>query len=178
MENNNGSRDATRPVFDVVDDIVGLQPGDALYETRHAREKVVSATQASYELFFDPAMPGIPLHERLLVALHASQLSQSNAMAGHYRKVLAGLAVDPAALAAVEAGDLSKVPGTGLRAMLVFTQTLITRPIEGDEAALKQLQAAGLSTPDVVTLAQLVAFLSYQIRLVAGLAAMKASESQ
>ena len=41
---------------------------------------------------------------------------------------------------------------------------------------MKTLPAAGVSTPAVVTLSQLIAFLSYQTRLVAGLVAMKAAE--
>ncbi|MGD7513504.1 hypothetical protein ACQCQE_25270, partial [Ralstonia pseudosolanacearum] len=47
------------------------------------------------------------------------------------------------------------------------------RPIDGDRDALLRLPAAGLATPDVVTLSQLIAFLSYQTRLVAGLRALR-----
>ena len=45
-------------------------------------------------------------------------------------------------------------------------------------SALLALPAAGISTPAVVALSQLIAFLSYQVRLVAGLKAMKASEEE
>ena len=62
--------------------------------------------------------------------------------------------------------------------MLEFTRKLIENPVEGDEAALKTLPAAGVSTPAVVTLSQLIAFLSYQTRLVAGLVAMKDLEAE
>ncbi|WP_080564255.1 peroxidase-related enzyme, partial [Achromobacter xylosoxidans] len=65
-----------------------------------------------------------------------------------------------------------------LAAILEFTRKLIEKPVEGDEAALKTLPAAGVSTPAVVTLSQLVAFLSYQVRLVAGLQAMLALEAK
>jgi uncharacterized protein YciW len=37
-----------------------------------------------------------------------------------------------------------------------------------------QLQAAGLSDKDVVTLGQLIAYLNYQVRLLAGLRALGA----
>lgn len=163
---------------DVVDAIVGLRPTDALYATRHARHKVSSATQASYELFFDPAATGISLTERLLVAWHACLLSGAADLAQHYREALDAHEVDSGVLDAIQANSLEQLSATRLKAMLVFAGKLITRPIEGDEAALKALQAAGMTTPDVVTLAQLVAFLSYQVRLVAGLAAMKALESK
>ena len=183
---------------DVIDAIVGLQASDPLHATRHARKKVVDATQASYDLFFRPGDvrpgdvrpghvrpgrvrpgdAGLPLAERLLVALHASLLSGSDALARHYRAALAEAGADPQALAAVEAGCEADLPATRLREMLLFTRKLILRPVEGDEAALRRLKDAGMATPDIVTLAQLVAFLSYQIRLAAGLAAMKAWGSQ
>jgi uncharacterized protein YciW len=60
--------------------------------------------------------------------------------------------------------------------MLSFTQTLITKPINADKNALSALPKAGLSTPEVVTLAQLISFVSYQVRLAAGLRAMKELE--
>ena len=43
----------------------------------------------------------------------------------------------------------------------------------GDQALLHTLPAAGLSTPAVVALAQWIAFLSYQARLVSGLQALQ-----
>jgi len=161
---------------DLIDTLVGLTPGDALYATRHARAKVVNATQASQELFFAPEGDSIPLEDRLMVALHASLLSRSEPLAAHYRQALDEAQPDAQALAAIERGDISGLPDTRLKAMLAFTETLIMRPIEGDRNALQRLQAAGIATPDIVTLAQLIAYLSYQIRVVAGLKAMKALE--
>ncbi len=162
---------------DAVDAIVGLTPADPLYGVRHARHKVVDATQGSYELFFDPSSQGLPIQERLLVAWHASLLSRSGALARHYRDALADRNVEARVMAAIESGRVDGLPPSRLRAMLIFTQKLILKPVDGDKAALEQLRDAGMATADIVTLAQLVAFLSYQIRLVAGLSAMKALES-
>ena len=61
--------------------------------------------------------------------------------------------------------------------MLGFTAKLIARPIEGDRAAVDALVRVGLTTPAIVALGQLIAFLSYQVRLVAGLQAMAAAGS-
>ena len=55
---------------------------------------------------------------------------------------------------------------------LNFTRTLIESPVHGDQAALQALQDVGLSTEEIVVLAQLVAFMSYQVRLAAGLGAL------
>lgn len=159
---------------DLVDSIVGLSPGEPTHALRHKREKVVVATQGSYDALFDPDLEGLSLAERLLVAVYACRLTPSPALLAHYRSRLDSVAVDSAARHAAEAGDPASVSDARLRAILGFTRTLIERPIDGDRAALQQLPAAGLSTPAAVALAQLIAFLSYQTRMVAGLAALAA----
>jgi len=162
---------------DVVDQLAGLVPGSATHALRHARAKVVDATQGSYTGLFDPALPGLTLAERLLVALYAARLTPNAELVAHYRARLQQAGADAALVQAVAEGDASAAADGRLAAMLVFTRKLIEDPVEGDAAALRTLPAAGLSTPEVVTLAQLVAFLSYQVRLVAGLKALKALQA-
>lgn len=162
---------------DLVDRLIGLAPGAKTYEVRHFREKVAAATQGSYDALFDPALPGLSLAERLLVALYATRITPSPLLAAHYRKRVADAGATPADIAVAESGKPADAATPRLAAILEFTRKLIEKPVEGDEAALKTLPAAGVSTPAVVTLSQLVAFLSYQVRLVAGLEAMKALEA-
>ncbi|WP_083384060.1 MULTISPECIES: CMD domain protein [unclassified Cupriavidus] len=169
------SQDNASP--DLVDHLAGLEAGSATHTLRHARAKVVEATQGSYAGLFDPALPGLTLPERLLVALYAARLTPSAELAAHYRARLQQAGAEPKLVQAVAEGDAeatAQAASGRLGAMLAFTRKLIERPVEGDAAALRALPAAGLSTPEVVTLAQLIAFLSYQVRLVAGLKAMKA----
>ncbi|WP_088141065.1 CMD domain protein [Achromobacter xylosoxidans] len=161
---------------DLVDRLIGLAPGAKTYEVRHFREKVAAATQGSYDALFDPALPGLSLAERLLVALYATRITPSPLLAAHYRTRLTDAGATPADIVVAESGKPSDAATPRLAAILEFTRKLIEKPVEGDEAALKTLPAAGVSTPAVVTLSQLVAFLSYQVRLVAGLEAMKALE--
>ena len=161
------------PAQDVVDQVAGLNDGSATHALRHAREKVATATQGSYDALFGPALPGLTLGERLLVALYACRLTPAPELAEHYRARLADTPVDANALQAVEHGDVDTLADPRLHAILTFTRTLIERPIEGDRDALLRLPAGGLATADVVTLAQLIAFLSYQTRLVAGLRALR-----
>ena len=164
---------------DLIDHIVGLQPGQPLHTLRHQRAKVVAATQASYNALFDAALPGISLPHRLLVALYACRLSRSGKLATHYHQQLQLLGTDAATLYAIDNTidnpQTTPITEPTLHAALAFTRTLISNPIEGDKAALHKLTAAGLSTPAVVALAQLIAFLSYQLRVVAGLEAMQAA---
>jgi uncharacterized peroxidase-related enzyme len=158
---------------DVVDAAVPLAEGDPLYGLRRERQKIVDATQASYIAMFSPAVAGVSVVERLLVALHACELSKASELAGHYRQRLE-LAGAGAALVSA-AGSATGGTATADRrvsALLAFTAKLVERPIEGDRAAVQSLASAGLSASDIVAVAQLIAFVSYQLRLVAGLQAL------
>ena len=163
---------------DLVDQLVGLTPGSQTFDVRHKRDKVAAATQGSYDALFDPALPGLSLADRLLVALYATRITPSPLLAAHYRARAVEAGAAAADIAVAESGKPADDANPQLAAVLEFTRKLIEKPVEGDEAALKTLPAAGVSTPAVVTLSQLIAFLSYQTRLVAGLVAMKAAEGQ
>ena len=164
------------PANDLVDRLAGLTPGSKTYETRHQRVKVAAATQGSYDLLCAPGLPGLSLVERLLVALYASRLTPSKELAAHYREQLTAAGAELSLIELAEHAEPSNAPTPRLAAILAFTRKLIEKPVEGDREALLTLPQAGLTTPEVVVLSQLIAFLSYQVRLVAGLKAMKALE--
>ena len=163
---------------DTIDRLVGLNPALSTFSVRHQREKVVAATQKSEEGLFDPSLPGLTLTERLLVALLACALTPSALCAAEYHQRLVDLNVETSLIDHISKGALEQITDARLRAILTFTHTLITDPVKADKAALQALPKAGLSTPEVVTLAQLIAFVSYQVRVVAGLRAMKSLEQQ
>ena len=165
------------PSRDTIDQLVGLSAGQSLYAIRHQRDKVAAATQGSEDALFDPTLPGLTLVERLLVALLACKLTPASELANYYQQKLVHAGADKATVEIVLAGKINEIKNGRLNAILKFTHTLITDPIKGDKAALQALPAAGVSTPEVVALSQLIAFLSYQVRLAAGLKAMKALEA-
>jgi uncharacterized peroxidase-related enzyme len=147
---------------DVIDTAAGLAPNSALQTARRFRSTVVEATQASHEALLYEPVPGLSTADRLRVAVHCCEAAEAHQMAAHYR----------ALLVQQPAGDAST---PALPAMLTWAGLLTTDPRRGDRAALQALQAAGLADPAIVALAQLVAFLSYQTRVVAGLVAMEAA---
>lgn len=127
---------------------------------RQARAKVSDATEGSYQALFAENLPGsLSLQERLLVAEYACQLTPQPELAAHYLERLQAL---PATQ-----------DSPRLKAILDFTRTLVLAPVEGDRQALTPLLDAGLETIDVVTLGQLIAFISYQVRLASGLKALE-----
>jgi uncharacterized peroxidase-related enzyme len=147
---------------DVIDTAAGLAPSSALQTARRFRSTVVEATQASHEALLYEPVPGLSTADRLRVAVHCCEAAEAHQMAAHYR----------ALLVQQPAGDAST---PALPAMLTWAGLLTTDPRRGDREALQALQAAGLADPAIVALAQLVAFLSYQTRVVAGLVAMEAA---
>ena len=62
--------------------------------------------------------------------------------------------------------------GPKLAAALEHAHLLVFRPRDANSGALQKLIDAGWSTTDIVTISQLIAFLSFQIRVVAGLRAL------
>lgn len=158
---------------DLLDALLDIQPGTPLHAVRHARDKVASATQGSQDLFFDPALENnLSLSERLWVAYYAARLTHHATLTAHYLTQLQAVGVDDSLLATVDSGAIDTLNDARLAAILAFTRTLIESPVHGDQAALQALQQQGLSTGEIVVLAQLIAFLSYQVRLASGLGAL------
>ena len=65
--------------------------------------------------------------------------------------------------------DARRVLGPRLAAALEHMHMLVFHPRDADSPGLQALLDAGWSTTDIVTLSQIAAFLSFQIRVIAGL---------
>ena len=76
------------------------------------------------------------------------------------------------------AGDCKAVLGARLTAALEHAHLLVFRPRDATPADIQALLDAGWSSTAIVTLSQLVAFLSFQVRLAAGLRTLGASLGQ
>jgi uncharacterized protein YciW len=100
------------------------------------------------------------------------------ALADRYRALL-GRAGAPAALARA-AEDLSEdgvaAAGERLAALLRHADLVASRPGDCGQADIDRLVALGLSPRDIVAVTQLVAFVPYQVRLLAGLRAMQGED--
>lgn len=164
--------DTSIAAHDTIDHIAGLAPGSAAHAVRHQRDKVATATQGCEDALFGAGLPGgLSQAERLAVAHDIARVSGLPALAAHYRAALQPLHAEPAVQALVETPGAA-IADTRLQAIVHFARTLATQPAESDQAALQALPAAGLSVPDTVLLAQLIGFVTYQLRVVAGVAAL------
>ena len=85
---------------------------------------------------------------------------------------------DKAGLIYRVSADGQRVLGRRLGAFLEHAHLLVFRPRDAAPAAMQSLLDAGWSTTAIVTLSQLVAFLSFQVRSVSGLRTLGASLGQ
>lgn len=93
---------------------------------------------------------------------------------GEYREVgLAGESVS--GLRFTVPADARAVLGDELSALIEHVHLLVYRPREASADALQALLDEGWSSTDLVIVSQLVAFLSFQIRLASGLAVLRSS---
>jgi CMD domain protein len=92
---------------------------------------------------------------------------------GHYPKGPLSAEDKPGPVFKLGASELG-VLGPRLAAALEHTHMLVLHPRDAAPSYLQALIDAGWSTTGIVVISQLVAFLSYQIRVVAGLRVLKA----
>lgn len=168
---------------DVIDQVTALPVDSVVYRARHGREKVVDATERSHALLLAVESYGLTRAERLALAWYCCFLAGGGSLAEHYRTMLLDeKASDGAALVdllhRIETSGLDGLRAGRFKSMLSFVRKLMLNLADGNEAEVKKLRAAALDTPDIVTLAQLIGFLSYQVRVVSGLRAILAGESR
>ncbi len=126
-------------------------------------------TQGSHDVLLAPDDPaGVGLDERALIALRIAVLDEHAELAAHYRARLRAVGGDAALVVAAQRGA-SAAPSPRLAAILGHVDRLTSAPGSATPAHLEALQAVGLSARDIVTIAQLISFVSYQVRVLAGL---------
>ena len=144
------------PTLDIIAALAGVEADSPLATLRAQRPESVQHAQGSYAALFDPAESvGLAPGERFAVARHVAQLHAAEAAEQHYA----------ARLAAV--GEPS--PSPRLSALLAHAELLSQRPAAARPADLQALADAGLFTREIVTLSQIIAFVAFQVRVIAGL---------
>ena len=104
---------------------------------------------------------------------HAVASARGQGPYGHYPKGPLSAEDKAGPVYRIGAADRAAL-GARLAAAFEHTHMLVFHPRDAAPAHLQALLDAGWSTTGIVVISQLVAFLSYQIRVVAGLRALKA----
>ena len=193
--------------MDVIDRLSRIAAGSRLDELRAHRPAAREQAQATYDALFSPVEAGaMSLLERHAVAAFVAALFDVPAAEQHYARLLADAdpAIAAAVTEAVELGrgagpygsfggelaaesqagpELILTPplvdalGVRLAAALQHAHLLALHPRDSTRERLQPLVDAGWSADGVVTLSQLVSFLAFQVRVVAGLTVLAAEGS-
>lgn len=188
-------------VTDVIDSVLGVTAGDAIDTIRRSRDIARTHAQATYDALFTPVSDAdFSLGERYAVASFVLGLHGETPLSPVYdagvpqdlaplvaaqvaaalRSGPYGVYREPGLAAESEPGEAfvaDAVLGERLAAAFTHAALLVYRPRESSPQALEALQAAGWSDDGIVTLSQLVSFLAFQVRVVAGLSVLAATQA-
>lgn len=189
---------------DVIDTLAGIAPGSPLDAVRDQRKQARVHAQASYDSLFKPLSEAdASKTERFAIACFVAGLHDQPGIAAFYEKGLESDATLQAAIrtavaaartegpyghypkgplnAEDKAGPVHRIAeptrarlGPRLAAAFEHAHMLVFHPRDSAPPYLQSLIEAGWSTTGIVVISQLVAFLSYQIRVVAGLRVLNA----
>jgi CMD domain protein len=158
---------------DIINYLAGIAAGSELARLRAERPETLQFAQGSYLALLEPNDPGGVTHlEREAIALRAASLERCLDVADLHRERLQSLDMSDEMIAAIEGGSDGAGLPARLTALLRHADLLTTSSRTGSAAALELLREAGLTARDIVTVSQLIAYLSYQIRMIATLRAM------
>jgi alkylhydroperoxidase domain protein/CMD domain protein len=161
---------------DIISTLAGVSPGSPAAELRAQRPEAMEHAQRSYTALFDPAeRVGLSPIERFAIALRVAAIHAATEAADHYRQRLVGAGASPPIVAAAALEDAGagsqpdpEVPPR-IQAILRHADLLSTHPVDASPDDLQALADAGLATVEIVVLSQIVAFVSFQVRVVVAL---------
>jgi len=157
---------------DVMDTLAGLAEGSPLAALRRQRPDVVKHLQGSDNVIFSPQDDGgLTRPERAAAALRVATLLRDSVLSEHYRARLAPLDPDGTLARTVEGG--ARITEVRWDAILAHVDLVTRGPGSAERKDIDNLLAAGLSSHAVVSLSQLIAYVNFQARVLAGLHALK-----
>lgn len=143
---------------DVMDVLAGLSDGSPVAELRRQRPDVVRHLQGSDDAIFAPAHHGgFTRPEREAAALRVATLLRDGALEEHYRRRMVAL------------GETHPLTGARGEVIMAHIDCVTMAPDSASQADLDRLIAAGMTPHAVVSLSQLIAYVNFQSRVLAGL---------
>jgi CMD domain protein len=157
---------------DVIHTLAGIAPDSPLARLRRERPDVVKHLQGSDDAIFAPADDGgLTRSERAAAALRIAELLRDSVLVAHYRARLAALDPSGALAKTVEGG--AQLTDARWDAIITHVDLVTRGPGAATREDIEGLTAAGLSSHAIVSLSQLVSFVNFQARVLAGLRMLK-----
>ena len=131
------------------------------------RSDILELTENSHDASLRPNQPGGLSHaERAGLACRIAKRNNEAVLTRHY-ETLFSVGSQAIADTGFDGGDDAR-----MKAILRHTDLVTLNPKDATEDDVSALRSAGLDDADIVRLSELIAFVAYQIRLVAGLRLM------
>lgn len=167
---------ASTPVqtSDVVNAILGIDDDSPIAELRNRKPDLVRELQDYYLSLFEPtadSAQALPVAGRALVAIRVASHTGSTAVSEWYTRLALDAGATQAQVAQASETNRPVEDSTNLGAALRHADLLTTRPADAQKSDLQVLKDAGFTPAGIVSLSQAIAFVSYQLRLIAGLRA-------
>ncbi len=151
----------------IVAKAAGISADSPLAGVLSARADIMELTEKSHDAALRPRQPGGLTHsERAALACRITLLNNEDVLARHYDGLIGTGNLAIADTGFDGGGDFR------LRAILRHTDLVAVNPKEATSGDVSALQSAGMTDADIVRLSELIAFVSYQIRVVDGLRLM------
>ena len=147
----------------------GVAAGGRLAEIVESRADIMALTQATEDAVLNPRVAGgLSPTLRVALACRMARLSQVATLAAHYETRLSNLEAEAAGsrLADPTCTDGGNPRDTAILRHVDLVSQSPKTAVQGDIVALRD---AGMAEADIVRLAELIAFVNYQLRVVAGL---------
>jgi len=156
------------PNSDIINQLAGIAEASPAAALRREKPNLVAFAQASDQSLLEPQdANGVSLRERHAIAYRVGLLTGSDTVATRHRTRLSSLGLTDAEIAAI--GDFPRGASLPprLAALLSHTDRVTQEPGASRLGHIEALAAAGLSPAEIVTVAQLIGFLAYQVRAIA-----------
>jgi uncharacterized protein YciW len=160
---------------DVVDAILGDKATGKIAALRGQKPNLAEELQDYYRALFEPdavSAEAFPVADRYLIAVRTASHTGSAAVADWYANLAAEAGIPAETIArardvATPWSDQGPLGAAVRRADLVTT-----RPSATEASDIQALKDADISPAGILSLSQVIAFVSYQLRLIAGLRAL------
>lgn len=154
---------------DAIDRAAGLVPSDAAFGVRDQRPEFVKGAAICQSSVLTPTDDlGLSPSLRVAIARRVAMTSKNEALIAEYP-----VPTCQNLLALCEGQD----PGTPfLQAIAKHADMIVRAPSTASPAHLHQLHEAGLSTPQIIALSELLAFVCFQMQVAHGIELLRLSK--
>ncbi|PKA43038.1 CMD domain-containing protein [Rhizobium sullae] len=151
----------------LIETLVSARPGSALAQAMEKRAEILRLSEAAHDAVLLPRDPGgLSYGLRAALAARMSRHNHNTALASHYDTLVAR--ADEPARALLAEPD-TNVADPRIAEIVRHADRLTVAPRDATRAHIEALRQVGVTDADIVRLAELAAFVNYQVRVLAGL---------